>query len=196
MRFGLFLLLFFLYFPLANAQFKYGLAGGGWPGTMQVRGSVPLQWGNTENPWHLRIEPSFDRRQNQQLSLAFQSEQEFDDAIANYFSLSILAQYRWYFSDWGFYGLAGCTTSYGLSLEASSFMTQETIYLKEGFRHLNLREYEFALTSGFGLEKQLSGKPVIFVEWRYHLGLTDIFPASEEELFFGGGYLQLGILLR
>ena len=70
-------------------------------------------------------------------------------------------------------------------------MVNQKIVLED----IEVLAWDIGMNLGIGLEKNISNDKKIFVEFRYYLGMKDLFPKGETEIYNEGKSFNLGFLI-
>ncbi len=193
----LFLFCCFLAMPeRAFAQNHLGLSAGA-DLYEQVDFRVALMVEIQDNDWlSWQAEFVYIKRENLDIIQLLPAERDFIRPVISYFYLPILMKAKLEIPGANMYALLGpkigrAAAVYSTLVSEDKSVVNETFELNE----LGLGQWDFGLSLGIGLEKEITRNKKIFIEFRYYLGLTDINQLTEDSIYNEGKSFNLGFFL-
>lgn len=171
-----------------------GFNGSGWPSNLQVRGVIQASWERKNSA--LQVELGYVRRENITIHQPIPNTGlEYYQPVIGAVEASAFWKFGFKFERIRIFALLGPSISHGV--EAEAFIRQENSDPYPAvvpWRHLGIRRWEVGTYQGLGLESVGHKGVKIQIDFRYYLGLTDLFP-GEDTAFNQGPLLGIGIAL-
>ena len=116
-----------------------------------------------------------------------------------YLRLPVLMKWIWQRKDWNFVILGGPNPGYAtqlLSQQTLDFYTfQEVTSRRLSFTEEGVRRFDFALTLGISIEKQIARRFRTTLDLRYDYGMLDVMKDATSTFYNRGIALEMGILI-
>lgn len=171
-----------------------GFNGSGWPSNLQVRAVVQASWERKNSA--LQLELGYVRRENATIHQAIPNTGlEYYQPLIGAVEASAFWKFGFKFEQVRIFALFGPSISHGV--EAEAFIIQENSDPYQAvlpWRQLGIRRWEVGTYQGLGLESVGHKGVKIQIDFRYYLGITDLFP-GEDTAFNQGPLLGIGIAL-
>jgi len=180
----------------AQAQTRLGLSlGGDFGSAVGFRGGLPL-----ENPlssvFSLRQELSFTQRQVPAVLQNLDRERRYFSATTGYVELPLLVKAELRLQSWSLFGLFGPSVGFGMRATAWYREMGRLHIEKLNWGEADLRRFDFGLFAGLGGQKTLPDGYVLFLDFRYYLGLLNLNLRPEgAAIYHQGKAFTLGFLI-
>lgn len=190
-----FLLLFGCSTVFCQAQHAFGLSGGGgFTQAMGFRMALPLEF-NLSKHVFLFGGPAYLQRRNMELVRKLPVSREYRSAEINYLSLPVLLKVRLDWEPIRIYGLAGIELNYGVLINANGIEDQRLFKERIEFADIAVDRLDGGFCIGAGFETDLHRQRKIFADLRHYLGVLDIDPSADGEIYNEGTFVTLGFML-
>jgi opacity protein-like surface antigen len=179
----------------AQAYLGFGL-GGSVTSQYLFRAGLHTEWFFRE-PFGLQSDLAFAQRTNQALAQQFSLEGEsISEVKQSMLEFPILFRGTVYLKKWGFFGFAGPQVSWLLNTQAWTEKEGELVLIPLPAEVDEIRKWDVGLITGLGVEKRITPILFLYVDYRYYLGLRDLYRADRFSLYQQGHYFQLGARFR
>lgn len=118
-------------------------------------------------------------------------------SVMEYFRVPILLKYKLPFEKISFVGLAGPYGGYAFLLKSgeTNQNLEITSYRRLSFSTHEIRQLDFGLMVGLGIEKIIANKLKTKLSFRYQLGMVDIMKDSRSTFYNSGYSLDMGFMV-
>lgn len=179
-----------------HAQARLGLSlGGDFGSDVLFRGAVPLEI-RLGSLFVLRPELAFKQQQTQAILRNLNPERRYFSSTTAYLELPLLIKAELRFRSWSMFGLVGPSVSYGLRVTA--WYTDRGVLQTDriSWREAAIRPLDLGMVAGLGGQKTLPQGYVLFLDFRYQLGLLDLNRREGGAAIFNQGKaFTLGFLI-
>jgi len=180
-----------------RGQVYVGLVlGGSVTSAYLFRAGLHTEW-LFRKPFGLQSGLAFAQRTNQALALQFSLEGEsVSEVRQSMLEFPILARASISLKSWDLFGFAGPQISWLLNTQAWKDEEGELVLVELPRATSEIRPVDVGLISGIGIEKRITPILFLYVDYRYYLGLRDLYPSDWFSLYHQGHYFQLGARFR
>ncbi len=199
---GSFFRLFFLvlilclFSPMAKSQTYIGLSGGAdLYDQVDFRAAGVIEWvKNDFYSWQTEV--IYVKRENLDLLQLLPQNGNYVRPVISYIEVPFLFKMKLNIPGANLYALVGPKIGYALAAYSSLWkennqVVQEKLVLED----LEVAGWDFGMNLGMGLEKHITNEKKIFIEFRYYLGVKDLFPGQETGVYNEGKSFNLGFLI-
>jgi len=193
----LLLILFFLFSPTSSSGQTYlGLSGGAdLYDQVDFRAAGVIEW--SKNPvYSWQTEIVYAKRENVSLLQLLPQNTNYIRPVISYVEIPFLIKLKLNIPGANLFALVGPKIGYALAAYSSLYKENgELINQKIVLEDLEVASWDIGMSLGAGLEKNISNDKKIFIEFRYYLGMKDLFPSGEAEIYNEGKSFNLGFLI-
>ncbi len=195
MKKNLYLVIFILLANHSYSQAYLGFMGGGsFSEEVEVRGAMSLEWAKNKY-LSFRFEPAFTIRGNREVARKIGNSADRSAESLSYFELSALTKFSMPLKIFNPYAVLGVQAGYGLGVKSSYINGTDIFQEKYAFEDLDLDPFDWGVTFGLGLEKEIHKNRKIFADFRYYLGLMNFDAIEGGDIFNAGKVFSIGFLL-
>lgn len=197
--FNHFFVFFFLYFgsfSYLNSQTYIGLsAGADLYDQVDFRVAGLIEWSKNDL-YSWQTELIYVKRENVSLLQLLPPNNNYIRPIISYIEVPFLFKIKLNLQGAKLFALVGPKIGYAMAAYSTLYKEngqydRQVIKLKD----LEVVGWDIGMSLGAGLEKDISRGKKIFVEFRYYLGMKDLFPQGETEIYNEGKSFNLGFLI-
>lgn len=194
----LFLLSFilFLFNSRLNAQTFLGLsAGADLYDQVDFRAAGVLEWSKNEL-FSWQTELIYVKRENVSLLQLLPQSSNYIRPIISYIEVPFLFKIKLNLQGAKLFAIVGPKVGYALAAYSTLWKENgELVRQQIKLEDIEVVGWDIGMNLGAGLEKDISNGKKIFIEFRYYLGMKDLFPQGETEIYNEGKSFNLGFLI-
>jgi hypothetical protein len=188
--------LFFISSSSLRGQTFIGLsAGADLYDQVDFRAAAVMEWSKNDL-YSWQTELIYVKRENVSLLQLLPQNSNYVRPIISYVEVPFLFKIKLNLQGARLYALLGPKIGYALAAY-STIWKENGQLLKQEIRleDIEVAGWDIGMNLGAGLEKEISQGKKIFVEFRYYLGMKDLFPQGETEIYNEGKSFNLGFLI-
>ncbi len=157
-----------------QAQSRIGLSlGGDFGSDVLFRAALPVEI-PLNATFSLRPELAFTQRKSLAVIQNMDRERRYFSATMAYLELPVLLQAELHVQSWSLFGFFGPSASFGLRA-AAWFREMGRMKTEQlSWSGANIHRFDLGLYAGLGAEKTLPDGYVLFLDFRYYLGLLNL----------------------
>lgn len=196
MRLRLYISLFFYLCALSlSGQVQFGIEGGaGLNAQTGLHLALPVEW-KISTILNMHTGPVFIVRSQSEILDKLGGDLDYRHLEMSYLSLPLLLKVHWHFSDFSAFTSLGPSLAFSPGMGVN-YLERGTLYRERlSFTQLRIRQWAYGLDWEAGFRTEIRGGKIIYTTFRYHLGLSDIDAASDNEIYHQGGLVMIGLLL-
>jgi hypothetical protein len=185
---------FLLSLPLSAQLYLGGTAGSSilYPG--YLRANLTLEYALSSN-FSIRTGPGFTIRSNRALVRKIELDPDISSASSSYWSLPVNLKGQLGFKKFQLYGLAGLELGIGHRVYYVYIKEKNYYNGRSSFRSFGLNNFDLGVNAGFGIQRLVGKGRIIFMDYRFYLGLTDLDPADALTIYNESQGLSVGMLI-
>ncbi len=179
-----------------KSQTYIGLSGGAdLYDQVDFRAAGVIEWvKNDLYSWQTEI--IYVKRENLDLLQLLPQNGNYVRPVVSYVEIPFLFKIKLNIPGANLYALVGPKVGYAVAAYSSLWkennqVVNEVLVLED----LEVAGWDFGMSLGMGLEKNITNDKKIFVEFRYYLGVKDLFPGQETGVYNEGKSFNLGFLI-
>lgn len=143
----------------------------------------------------LQIEPGLVIRGNPAVIQKIAPYSESALGIISYLHLPVLVKGRLRTPNFKLYTTVGIEAAWGIKLSTNPFNDNMIFQKLISFEEAGLLQYDLGVCGGFGIEHVIRQGKIVFLDYRYYLGLIDLDSYTDISIYNQGHAFCLGILL-
>ncbi len=181
---------------LLNAQTFIGLsAGADLYDQVDFRSAVVIEWPKNEL-YSWQTELIYVKRENVSLLQLLPQNENHIRPVISYVEVPFLFKIKLNLQGAKLFAVVGPKIGYALAAY-STLWKENGQLVKQQIRleDIEVAGWDIGMNLGVGLEKDISKGKKIFVEFRYYLGVKDLFPQGEAEIYNEGKSFNMGFLI-
>jgi hypothetical protein len=154
-----------------------------------------IEW--TKNEWYSwQTELIYVKRENVSLLQLLPPNNNYIRPVISYVEIPFLFKVKLNLPGGNLFAVVGPKVGYAVAAYSSLFkengqLVNQLIKLAD----IEVLGWDIGMNLGAGLEKDISNGKKIFIEFRYYLGMKDLFPKGEAEIYNEGKSFNLGFLV-
>lgn len=190
-----FLLFFHLVGLTLSGQVQFGIEGGAGLNTQTgLHLGIPIEW-KISSILNIHTGPVFVVRGQSEILDKLGGDLDYRHLEMSYLSFPLLLRIHWHFSDFSAFSSLGPSLAFSPGMGVN-YLQWGTLYRERlSFNRLGIRQWAYGLDWEAGFRTEIRGGKKIYAAFRYHLGLSDIDTASDNEIYHQGGVVMIGLLL-
>ncbi len=179
-----------------HAQTYFGLSGGAdLYDQVDFRAAGIIEWKKTDF-YSWQTELIYVKRENVGLLQLLPQNSNYIRPIISYIEIPFLIKLKLNIPGANLFAVVGPKIGYAMAAYSTLWKENgQLLNQKIVLEDIEVLGWDIGMNLGLGLEKDISNNKKIFVEFRYYLGMKDLFPKGEAEIYNEGKSFNLGFLI-
>ncbi|HMQ49711.1 MAG TPA: hypothetical protein PKA00_19670 [Saprospiraceae bacterium] len=182
------------YVPIQSQTYLGIGAGGSFSTDTPFRLFLPLGY-EVKDHFSIQMEPGLIIRGNPSVIQKFAPDSDAALGIISYLHLPLLLKGRLNTPHFSLYATVGVEAAWGVKLSINYIDESMTFQNYLSFQDAGILQYDLGACGGIGIETSIRNGKIIFLDYRYYLGLIDLDPYTDISIFNQGHAFCLGLLL-